>query len=112
MTTTTVFRGYDSNAGIRLGVENVVAKQWVFVVSFLVEECRHFLVLDKLSLHVISLQPGMFGSLHLNTSDFCIEVVLLEELCSWSASSRSSPGTSSIRESIPVFVECLGSLDS
>ena len=45
MTTTPVFHGYASIAGIRLEVENVVANQWVFVVSFLVERCKRSLVL-------------------------------------------------------------------
>ena len=119
MTTAPVFRGYDSIAGIRLGVENVVANQWDFVVPFLVEECWHFLVLDKLSSHVISVHLWRFVKRH-DTWDVwvfpsqykLIQVVLLEELCSWFASSRSSPGTCSIRESSHVFFECLGSLDS
>ena len=55
MTTEAAFHGYDPIAGIRLGVENEVASQWVFVVSFLVEGRRRILVLDKPSLHVISL---------------------------------------------------------
>ena len=55
MTTALLFHGYDSIADIRLEVENVVANQWVFVESFLGEGCRRILVLDKPSLHVISL---------------------------------------------------------
>ena len=55
MTTEPVFHGYDTIAGIRLGVENVVANHWVVVVSCLVEGCRRTLVLDEQSLHVISL---------------------------------------------------------
>ena len=38
MTTAPVFHGYDSIAGIRLGVESVIANQWVCVESFLVED--------------------------------------------------------------------------
>ena len=49
-----------SIVGIRLGVENVVANQCVFVVSFLVDGCRRILVLHKLSLHEISLHIWYF----------------------------------------------------
>ena len=56
MTTASVFHGCDSIAGIRLGVESVLANQeMVFVESFLVEECGRILVLDKPSVHVVSL---------------------------------------------------------
>ena len=44
-----------SIAGIRPGVESVVANQWVFVEAFLVEGCRRSLALDEPSLHVVSL---------------------------------------------------------
>ena len=53
MTTAPVFHRYDSTAGFRLEVENVVANQWVSV-----EECRRSLVLDEPSLHVVSLHPS------------------------------------------------------
>ena len=56
MTTAAVFHGYDSIAGILLGVESVSANQRVFVGIFVLEECRRFLVLvGKPSLHVIPL---------------------------------------------------------
>ena len=44
-TTAPVFHRYDSIVGILLGVESVIANQWVFVGIFVVEECRRFLVL-------------------------------------------------------------------
>ena len=58
MTTPPVFHRYDSIVGILLGVENVIANQWVFVGIFVVKECsvRRFLVLvGNPSLHVTSL---------------------------------------------------------
>ena len=75
MTTVPVFHGHDSIADTLLGVESVVANQWVFVGSFVVEECRRILVLGK-SLHVISLHlqnfrestcvPRFVGFFHFN----------------------------------------------
>ena len=56
MTTAPVFHGYDSIAGILLGVVSVTAHQWVFVGIFDLEEFRSFLVLvGEPSLHVILL---------------------------------------------------------
>ena len=63
MTTAPVFHRYDTVAGIRLGVENIVANQWASVVSFLVEGCRRTLVLDEQWLHVLSLHLGNWHEL-------------------------------------------------
>ena len=64
MTTAPVFHGYDSIAGILLGVESVTANQWVFVGIFDVEECERFLVLvRKPSLHVTSVHLLSFREL-------------------------------------------------
>ena len=56
MTTAPLFHRYDSIVGILLGIESVIANQWVFVGIFVVEECTRFLdLVDEPSLHVISL---------------------------------------------------------
>ena len=66
MTTAPVFHGYDSIAGILLGVESEIAKLMVFVGISVVEECGRFLVLiGKPSLHVISLHLEKIVNRHL-----------------------------------------------
>ena len=56
MTTAPVFHRYDSIVGNLLGVESVIANQWVFVGIFVVEECKRLLVLvGEPSMHVMSL---------------------------------------------------------
>ena len=47
VTTAPVFHGYDSIAGILLGVKSVIGNQWVFVGFFVVEEWWRIFVLRK-----------------------------------------------------------------